>query len=184
MEPDDWLAVLTKIALPFGVGVAAMAAVNIVIMQILSFSFPSVSFKTLRICIHPVLAAVQEPFTSKLLPAVFIVWLAKREGWTERVVARRFHYGLIGGLTVGGVEWGSKLIDSLSLSFTGFPPILMHTVNGLLIGTAVFRVAGKEKQPKDYVILLLAIVLAVLIHLFWNTRVAFWMADLPPCLAS
>lgn len=184
MESDDWLAVLTKIALPFGVGVVAMAAVNVVLLRFLSFSFPSASFNTLRICIHPVLAAVQEPFTSKLLPAVFIVWLARREGWTERVVTRRYHYGLIGGLTVGGVEWGSKLIDSLSLSLTGFPPILMHTVNGLLIGTAVFRIAGKEKQLKDYAILLLAIALAVLIHVFWNTRVAFWMADLPPCLTS
>lgn len=182
MEADDWLAVLTKISLPFGVGVVAMTAVNIVLLQILSFSFPSASFNTLRICIHPVLAAVQEPFTSKVLPAVFIVWLARREGWTERVVARRYHYGLIGGLTVGGVEWGSKLINSQSLSLTGFPPILMHTVNGLLIGTAVFRIAVKEKQLKDYAILLLAIVLAVLIHVFWNTRVAFWMADLPPCL--
>lgn len=184
MESDDWLAVLTKIALPFGVGVVAMAAVNVAIIQILSFTFPSTSFNTLRICVHPILAAVQEPVTSKLLPAVFIVWLARREGWTENVVARRYHYGLVGGLTVGVVEWGSKLIDSLSLSLTGFPPILMHTVNGLLIGIAVFRVARKEKQPKDYAILLLAVVLAMLIHLFWNTRVAFWMADLPPCLPA
>lgn len=184
MESDDWLDVLTKIALPFGLGVVAMAAINVAVMHVLSFSYPETSFNTLRICIQPALAAVQEPVTSKLLPAVFIVWLARKQEWTENLIARRYHYGLVGGLTVGVVEWGSKLIDSLSLGFTGFPPILMHTVNGLLIGTTVFRVAEKEKQPKDFVYLLLAVVLATSIHLFWNIRVAFWLADLPPCLTS
>lgn len=182
MDLDYCLDILTRVSLPFAIGAVVMTAVNVVMLEILKISFPTTSFSTLRICIHPILAAIQEPITSKLLPALVIVWFAKNQGQTEDVHARRYHYGLVGGLSVGIVEWGSKVIDSLSLSLTGVLPILMHTVNGLIIGAAVFWVAGKKTHQEKYLILLLAVMLAIAIHLVWNIFIAFWLADLEPCL--
>ncbi|WP_139231129.1 hypothetical protein [Halostagnicola kamekurae] len=182
MDPDDLFDVISKVALPFAVGAVGMTAVNVTLLYLLPILFPSVSFNALRICIQPVLAAIQEPIISKYLPAVFIVWLARRYEWTENLISQRYQYGLVGGLTVGALEWASKSLGDQSLSFIELAPILMHTVNGLLIGIGVFRIAGKEGQLQDYIILTIAVVLAVLTHLFWNIRVAFWVTDLPPCL--
>lgn len=179
---ESWAEFAWWYLLPFGMGVVLMAAIN---KSILIFGFqnlyPPDTWDYIRICIHPTFAAVQEPFTSKFIPAIVIVYLANRRDRLATVRDRSLEIAALGGLTVGAVEAGSKMLDQVSLSFGALPPVLMHVVTGTLVATAVFRYADGRQRWRGIAVMLVAYIAAVIVHVIWNTRIAFWLAGWNPC---
>lgn len=159
-----------------------MAAIN---KSILIFGFqelyPPDTWEHIRICIHPTFAAIQEPFTSKFIPAAVVVYLAKRRDRLATVRERSLAIAALGGLTVGAVEAGSKMLYQLTLNFDALPPVLMHVITGTIVATAVFRYADGRHRWPGVVVMIGAYITAVIVHLFWNTQVAFWLAGWNPC---
>lgn len=122
---------------------------------------------------HQIVAAVTEPITTKLVPAIVIVYLHERDDFNlQRWYIRKYPYwfGLIGGLSLGVLErilYVSVKGASISAPFLIAP--WMHALNAILIAGFVFRT--EERQGSRYVAILSAIIaLAMAIHLFWNTQ--------------
>lgn len=168
--------------MPFGFGTILMAVVNIAILELVFHQiYPPGTWDYIQVCVHPIVAAIQEPITSKLLPAVFITLLAIRRGWIADVRDRALKLGILGGLTVGLVEAGSKMLDKMALNIETLPPVLMHTITGGVLATVVFRFGGKEDNQWTASIFLGAYLAAVIVHWLWNTRIVFWIAGGNPC---
>lgn len=181
-EISDWADYAWKYALPFGFGAVLMAAIN---KSVLIYGFHSIyppeTWNYVRICIHPIFAAVQEPLTSKFLPASVIVYLSVQRDAIENVRRSAFRLGVLGGFTVGIIEALSKMLDQLEILSSTLTPILMHTLTGAIIGTTIFRLAGRDNNARAGVLLLAAYLIAVLVHYLYNTQIVFWLAGFNPC---
>lgn len=166
---------------PFAFGALLTTAVNFVALQTFAGWYPDISRAYLRVCVTPAVGAVQEPLTSKLLPAVLVFLWATREGRTAHLQANRYRFAVLGGATVGLLEAGGKLVDAGAFTATVFPPVVLHAATGLLVGASVYRLAGRERTLPDVVLVVTACATAMLLHLVWNVEVAFWLAGFDPC---
>lgn len=166
---------------PFAFGALLTTTVNFVALQTFAGWYPGISRAYLRVCVTPAVGAVQEPLTSKLLPAVLVLLWATREGRTAHLRTNRYQFAVLGGATVGLLEAGGKLVDSGAFTPTVFPPVVLHAATGLLVGASVYRLAGRERTRADGALVAAACVTAMLIHLLWNVEVAFWLAGFDPC---
>lgn len=178
---QDWIDSIVRYLGPFALGTILMASVNVAVLQVLVDNYPNAEWMYLRVCVHPLIAAIQEPITSKFLPAIGVLLWAKRESRESSLQSRKLRFAVLGGTTVGSLEAGSRILDSLSLKFSVLPPVAMHASTGLIIGVAVYRLAGQQSNVVDYSLVVGAYSLALTIHFFWNSRVAFWLANTPPC---
>lgn len=103
------------------------------------------------------IAALIEPITTKLLPAVSVVAYARfHEPSLRRYISTRFaRLGVLFGLLAGLVEFVLYLLKAALLSFfvmipfaevlhCRFPPVLMHTLTGALVTIPVLSAVGYQ----------------------------------------
>jgi hypothetical protein len=176
----DRPAVLLRVVTSYGLGAATMGAVNILILVGLQSQYPAVGADYLRLCVSPLFAAVQEPITSKLLAAgVLLAWTARADqaDWLRGNWAR---VATLGGLWVGVVEVLVRILGG-AVRPELLPPVVLHVVTALVVGWAVFRTAGRQRNLVDYHAVLLAVSVAVLLHVGWNRYVGPVLADPLPC---
>lgn len=88
MNRDGCLGILAKISPSFTVDAVTMAAINVVMLEILKSTVPTASFSALRVYIHPVLVAV-----------IWLCWnprpLIQGACWIQRIdSAQRVRIGL------------------------------------------------------------------------------------------
>ncbi len=179
--PPDRFARLQRIAVPYGLGAVLMGAANVVIFQVLRGQYPDVSPAYLEVCVSPLFAAVQEPFTSKLIPAILLVaWTtrADQSAWLRRDWRR---VAVASGLVVGLVELGSNVVGGSAPGLELLPRVALHVATALLVGWAVFRTAGRRKTLIDLHVVVLALGLAVLLHVGWNRYLFPVLAGPLPC---
>ena len=182
---STWAELATEYLLPFGFGAILMASVNVAVLEVFSIYFPSASQAYFRICVSPLIAALQEPISSKLLPATIVFVWAKRDNRLQELYRGRYRLAALGGLTVGAIEAMSKNVrvfpPSIDLSANTLPPILMHSVTGFVIGLAIYSVARRSFEGNAWVRILLALSTAIGVHFLWNSWVAFLLAGQNPC---
>lgn len=168
--------------LPFGIGTVLMAAVNKSILVLVFQQFyPPDTWTYIRLCIHPLIAVIQEPLTSKFLPAALITLLAERGGYTSFLRENFLKLGVLGGLTVGIVEAGSKMLGQIAIIPIAILPIVLHVITGALVSSALFRFAGQQRVVRAGLVMIGGYFSAVIIHLFWNSQVVFWITGQNPC---
>lgn len=179
-RPDRFSRV-QRVFVAYGLGAVLMGAVNLLVFRALAAQYPGASTAYIRLCVSPLFAAVQEPLTSKLVPAVVVlVWTGRADqgAWLRDRWAR---VAAAGGLTVGVVELGSRVIDGAALDVGLVAPIALHVVTALLVGWAVYRTAGRRRSLVDLHLVLLAVGLAVLVHVAWNRYLWPVLAGPLPC---
>ena len=164
----DRLARIQRVFVPYGIGAVLMGAVNVALLELLQGQYPNVSAAYIEACVSPLFAAVQEPLTSKLLPAILVL------GWTGRadqatwLRERWLPVAAAGGLTVGTIELLSKALDMGALQVELLPPVGLHVVTATLVGWSLYRTAGRDRDLVDAHLVLLTVGLAILLHLGWN----------------
>ena len=181
-------ASLSRYTVPFLGGTALMGTVNSVVLFGLVLAVPSASLAETLVCDVSRVAAVQEPLTSKLLPAVGVVLWADNEGRLDRLRARRLRYALLGGVTVGLAEAVLKNVSVLFPLAGAGPgarlatlyPVALHAFTGGVVGLAVYSAVGRSRGSAA-VRVVPAVAAAVAAHYLWNTRVAFALAGSSPC---
>jgi hypothetical protein len=107
-------ASLARYTVPFLGGTALMGTVNTVVLAALLLAVPSATLAETLACDIGRVAAVQEPVTSKLLPAVGVLLWADSEGRLPALRDGRLRYAVLGGLTVGLTE---AVLKNVSLLF-------------------------------------------------------------------
>jgi hypothetical protein len=125
---------------------------------------------------------VIEPATTKLLPALFVVYMVRSQVPAASGIFHRrwLLFGLAIGLSVGLLEFLTKL--PLLTSEAGSPTLvvcalapalLLHPLMGLLVAAPAFRVAdaasGWSDRRRWLAILVVGVALAMAIHVWWNT---------------
>lgn len=120
---------------------------------------------------HPIVAAFTEPITTKLLPALAVVWVHyKKDVPLEYLQSRPYWFAFLGGLSLGIFERILYIVvkgATISPGFILAPGI--HAVNALLIAGLVFKTADEPQGYRFFAKLLGITILAIAIHLFWNT---------------
>ena len=167
--------------LPFAIATVLMSVVNNLVLIALKASHPPEIGEYIRVCLQPMIAAVQEPITSKLIGSILVLYIAGRKTQTWEIQSNPFKFSLLGGLTVGVVESLGVMIPSLTLNVAALLPILMHMTTGAVIATVVFKYGNRPLSPQDALNIVAATVFGILIHILWNTRIAFWIAGVNPC---
>lgn len=181
-------ASLSRYTVPFLGGTALMGTVNSAVLLGLVLAVPSASLAETLVCEVARVAAVQEPFTSKLLPAVGVLLWASSEGRLDRLRDRRLRYAALGGLTVGLAEAVLKNVSVLFPLADAGPearlltlyPVALHLLTGTVVGLAVY--GAVDSRPRAAAVRVApAMAVAVAAHYLWNTRVAVALAGSTPC---
>jgi len=181
-------ASLSRYTVPFLGGTALMGTLNSAVLFGLVLAMPSASLAETLVCDIGRVAAIQEPFTSKLLPAVGVVLWADSERRLDRLRDGRLRYAALGGFTVGLTEAVLKNVSVLfPLSGAGpearlltLYPVALHVFTGTVVGLAVYSAVGRGLRAAALRVAP-AVVVAVAAHYLWNTRVAFALAGSTPC---
>jgi hypothetical protein len=120
---------------------------------------------------HRVIAGFTEPITTKLFPGVAVVYVFHRyDVPTTLLQSHPYWFAFLGGLSLGVFERILYIIvreASISLGFVLAPG--MHTLNAMLIAGFIFRSTNNLEGSRFFVQLLLLIILAMVIHVLWNT---------------
>jgi hypothetical protein len=159
----DRFATVQRVFVPYGLGAVLMGGVNVLLIQALQGQYPGVDLAYIRTCVSPLFAAVQEPITSKLLPAGLVLAWTGRAHQAAWLRERWLPVAAVGGLTVGLIELASKAAGAGVLS-----PALVAPV-------------GLRLTLVDLHVVLLALGLAVLVHVGWNRYVWPVLAGPLPC---
>lgn len=120
---------------------------------------------------HQVIAGFTEPVTTKLIPAIAVVYVHQRyDTPLDPLQSHPYWFASLGGLSLGVLERGLYLIVRNAPITPGF--VLapgMHALNAILIAGLVFRSADRLKGYRFFGQLLIVTILAMSIHVFWNT---------------
>ena len=120
---------------------------------------------------HQVIAGFTEPATTKLVPAIVVVYIHQRYDVSlDYLQSHPYWFAFLGGLSLGIFERVLYIIvkgASISLGFLVAP--WMHALNAVLIAGLIFRSADGLEHYKFFGQLLAVTVLAMAIHVFWNT---------------
>ncbi|WP_423995923.1 hypothetical protein [Halorubrum trapanicum] len=120
---------------------------------------------------HQVIAGFTEPITTKLVPAITVVFIHQRYSVSLNYLqSRPYWFAFIGGISLGVFERALYIVvkgASISPGFVVAPG--MHALNAVLIAGVIFRSADSLKGFRFFGQLLAASVLAMAIHVFWNT---------------
>lgn len=120
---------------------------------------------------HQVIAGFTEPVTTKLIPALVVVYLLQRyDVPLDHLRSHPYWFAFIGGLSVGVFErflYITVKDAPISLAFLIAP--LMHALNAVLIAGVIFRSVEKLEGYRFFAQLLAVTMLAMAIHVFWNT---------------
>lgn len=181
-------ASLARYTVPFLGGMALMGTVNAAVLLVLVLAVPSASLAATVACHVGRVAAVQEPITSKLLPAVGVLLWANSEGRLPTLRDRRLRYAALGGLTVGLTEAVLKNVSQLFPLASAGPearlltlfPVALHAFTGTVVGLAVYSAIDRTIGAAALRVLP-AVGVAVVAHFLWNTRIAFALAGTNPC---
>lgn len=114
-------------------------------------------------------AAVSEPISTKFLPALLVLYIARNNRETfNSIHTNPALFGSLGGFAIG--------ISERLLYFTnGSPPtifwtisVALHTIWGLMVaGTVFWRGAGPWNML-DFLVLLVALLATMALHVLWN----------------
>jgi hypothetical protein len=119
---------------------------------------------------HQVIAGFTEPITTKLVPAITVVFIHQRyDVPLDYLQSRPYWFAFIGGISLGMFERVLYIVvkgASISPGFVVAPCI--HVLNALLIAGVIFRSADGLKGFRFFGQLLVVSVLAMAIHVFWN----------------
>lgn len=136
-----------------------------------------------------VLAALIEPFVTKLFPALAVVTLASQPreefpGVVQRglavvdfpvidldMVARRpFVFGAYGGLAFGGLEAVGKVMEyDVGVTSGLILAVLLHICTGILVAGGVFATVHVNRGWVVGVARGIGLALALVLHIAWNT---------------
>lgn len=120
---------------------------------------------------HQVIAGFTEPVTTKLVPAITVVFVHQRyDVPLDYLQSRPYWFSFVGGLSLGVFERVLYIIvkgASISPAFVVAP--WMHVLNAVLIAGLIFRSANSLEGFRFFGQLLAVSVLAMAIHVFWNT---------------
>ncbi|WP_137285459.1 hypothetical protein [Halorussus salinisoli] len=120
---------------------------------------------------HQVIAGFTEPVTTKLVPAIAVVYIHQRyDVPLNYLQSRPYWFAFIGGLSLGVFERVLYIVvkgASISPGFVVAP--WMHALNAVLIAALIFREADSLEGYRFFGQLLAVTVLAMAIHVFWNT---------------
>ncbi|MBX0286626.1 hypothetical protein EGH22_09830 [Halomicroarcula sp. F28] len=120
---------------------------------------------------HQVIAGFTEPVTTKLVPAITVIFIHQRyDVPLHYLQSRPYWFAFIGGLSLGIFERSLYIVvkgASISPGFVVAP--WMHALNAVLICGVIFRSADSLKGFRFFGQLLAALVLSMAIHVFWNT---------------
>ena len=120
---------------------------------------------------HQVIAGFTEPVTTKLIPAMAVVYLHQRYNVPlEHLKAQPYWFAFLGGLSVGLLERVLYVIvkdATISVGFVIAP--WMHALNAVLIAGVIFRSVDRLEGYRFVGQLLAVSMLAMGIHVFWNT---------------
>lgn len=181
----NWTYFATRYLFPFGLGTFLMAAVNVFILWVFSVQYPTASQTYFRVCVSPLIAALQEPISSKLLPALVVFLWAKRENRLQILYNDRYQLAVIAGATVGVIEALSKnfsvIPPSIDPSLSTFLPVFLHSITGFVVGVSVYSMASPQFERGRSTRILFGVILAIGIHFIWNSQIAFLLAGQSPC---
>lgn len=165
----------------YALGAVLMGLVNVVALALLETRYPGVAPAYLRTCVGSLVAGLQEPVTSKLLPALGLLVGVSSPAGVRWLRQGRWRLAAVGGLTVGIIELGSKLLEGHAAELGLLGPVALHVLTGVIVGVAVFRVAGRDRSLIDAHVVILALGVAILLHVGWNRYLGFWLAGTTPC---
>lgn len=171
---------------PLAVGLVTNAFLGNLLWGIATANHPEFPWLTKHL-----MAAMLEPFTTKLFPAVLMVAMV-RVFYPElrfRVRVRSIHYALSLGLLFGLAEVllvkvPHNLNDPLHLvTICGIPTALMHGFTGLVVASGLFwmidysppeqvTVMGRDVGDRVFWAILTTVVglgTALVLHVWWNT---------------
>lgn len=120
---------------------------------------------------HQIIAGFTEPITTKLVPAIAVVYVHQR--YDVPIASLQSHpywFAFLGGLSLGVFERILYIVvrgASISPGFLLAPG--MHVLNAILIAGLIFRSADNLKGCRFFGLLLAFTILAMVIHVFWNT---------------
>jgi len=119
---------------------------------------------------HRIIAGFSEPVTTKLVPAVAIVYVHQRyDVPLTYLQSRPYWFASLGGLSLGAFERVLYIVvkgASISPGFVMAP--LVHVLNAVLIAGLIFASADRLHGYRFFATLLGVTVVAMLIHVFWN----------------
>lgn len=120
---------------------------------------------------HQVIAGFTEPVTTKLVPAIAVVWIHQRYDVSlDYLQSRPYWFAFVGGLSLGVFERVLYMVvkgASISPGFIVAP--WMHVLNAVLIAGLIFATADRLEGYRFFGKLLAVTVVAMVIHVFWNT---------------
>lgn len=122
---------------------------------------------------HPVAAGFTEPITTKLVPAFAVVYFHQNPKYNLNIEYLKSHwlrFGILGGVSLSAFERVMYIIvrdADVTLLFALVP--LMHILNAVLIAGFVFATAGRYDEFRVLGSVLVAVIVAMVIHVFWNT---------------
>jgi hypothetical protein len=122
---------------------------------------------------HPVVAGVTEPLTTKLVPALAVVYFHQNDRYKLDLAYLQSHpywFSVLGGLSLGVFERMMYLVVKDAAITPGF--ILapaMHILNTVLIAGFIFTTVGRYREYRVLGQLFVFIIAAIVIHVFWNT---------------
>lgn len=136
-----------------------------------------------------VLAALVEPFVTKLFPALAVVVLASRPreefpGVVQRglsvvdfpaidldmVVGRPFLFGAYGGFAFGLLEVAGKVMEyDVGVTLGVVLAALLHVSTGVLVAGGVFATVRVDREWVVGVVRGTGLALALILHFAWNT---------------
>lgn len=120
---------------------------------------------------HQVIAGFTEPVTTKLIPAMAVVYLHQRyDVPLDHLKTHPYWFAFLGGLSLGVFERVLYIVvkdAAISLGFVIVP--WMHALNTVLIAGVIFRSADSLEGCRFFGQLLAATLLAMAIHVYWNT---------------
>lgn len=122
---------------------------------------------------HHVVAGVTEPLTTKLIPALAVAYFHQNDEYklsSDYLQSHPYLFSAVGGLSVGVFERALYIIvrgAEVSPVFLVAP--VMHFLNAVLIGGIVFATSGTHRGPRVLAQIFALVVVAMVIHVFWNT---------------
>lgn len=121
---------------------------------------------------HQVIAGFTEPVTTKLVPAIAVVYILQRyDVPLNYLQLHPYWFAFIGGLSLGVFERVLYIAvkgASITPGFIIAP--WMHALNAVLIAGLIFRSSDSLESYRFFGQLLAVTMLAMAIHVFWNTR--------------
>lgn len=120
---------------------------------------------------HQVIAGFTELITTKLVPAITVVFIHQRyDVPLDYLQSRPYWFAFVGGISLGVFERILYIIVNSATISPGFVVApLIHALNALLIAGVIFRSADSLRGLWFFGQLLAVSILAMAIHVFWNT---------------